>query len=169
MRVITSFHMSLSLFGWLFTSQIFIKVMLRKFRFYFSILFSGKHYIDVYWNKYPLDNSPFIGYAVPRRDEPDRFDPVVVHVSQQAPPKEKRKKPSNRISEPPGGYWVRADRKPHYTDNGPQKLYILSPGRSEPSLDDVSFSPCFQLGIDKKKLRRFLYKRSIYGTRFTYG
>ena len=45
---------------------------------------------------------------------------------------------SNRISEPPGGYWVRADRKPHYVDNGPQKVYILAPGKSEPSLDDVS-------------------------------
>ena len=108
----------------------------------FSI-FIGKHYIDVFWNDFPLDKSPFVGFAVPYKDEPEIID-TVVHVK-HVPQVEVRKDPvmvergpSNRHSEPPGGYWIRADRKPRHVDNGPQKVYILAPGKSEPSLDDVS-------------------------------
>ena len=60
---------------------------------------------DVYWNKYPFENSPFIGFAVPKREEPETFEPAVLHVKHHnTPPKEPRKEhmvmveqiPSNR-------------------------------------------------------------------------
>lgn len=47
-----------------------------------SLFFLGKHYIDVFWSGFPLPQSPFQGYAVPYRDEPDAyFEPLLVRTT----------------------------------------------------------------------------------------
>ena len=44
---------------------------------------------------------------------------------------------SYRRSDPPSGYWVRADNRPNSPDNGPHKVYVLAPTKSEPSVPKV--------------------------------
>ncbi|XP_052286746.1 filamin-A-like isoform X2 [Dreissena polymorpha] len=88
----------------------------------------GKHYIDVFWNGYALPRSPYQGYATQAPDEPDfpveRIQEVTIRKQLMQQDSFRRKEDSFHSSQPPGGYWVSPD-------NGPNKIYILAPDKSE--------------------------------------
>ncbi|XP_053403623.1 filamin-C-like isoform X4 [Mercenaria mercenaria] len=113
----------------------------------------GKHYIDVFWGGFALPRSPFQGYATPYREEPE-IDVTPVHVRATSPihvrTEPVTRDDSFRRSEPPGGYWVRADnRRPNSPDNGPHKVYILAPTKSEPLVTKATTLPPTRIRVHR--------------------
>ena len=53
----------------------------------------------------------------------------------------KRERSPQRDYDPPGQYWVRADRKPLSVDNGPRRVYMVAPSKSEQSIPEGHYRP----------------------------
>ncbi|XP_060565823.1 filamin-A-like isoform X3 [Ruditapes philippinarum] len=109
----------------------------------------GKHYIDVFWGGFALPRSPYLGYATPYQQDPEPF----VHIRPTSPVHVRTepvtRNDSYRRSEPPSGYWVRADNRPNSPDNGPHKVYILAPTKSEPSVPKATTIPPTRIRVHR--------------------